>query len=1296
MDFNSALTNARLTLPRNYMDYTRQETSAIKAVDTMSNPEALGYTLNSTFNMFRKSIFEQQMQGYSTEQITKEQMRSLISQEEDPYLRTSLINQSGEISSVSEYQARKQYLLTLRNAHEQVARNFNTAELLVYGAPFAILDADTIPLAIATEGLGVATKALSLTGKVSKIATAALVGGGANAANMYMYNKVTGASDTTSVQNAFWWGLGFGGTIGAVVSHVEKPGRVTVNTETGEVVPTARELKQQKYDAVRGEIARLDEALNIKSEIDKTISAHEKELNYALEKDSTKLQPVLKKVTEELNKKVEISAKTVENVKNIITKATEEHAATTSMFKETSKRIKELTKKLSNTVAIGDSANAIQTKLEELMLKKATLESKIKSIDLVSMGRSSLIKNQIVKNNETLAKQIKEIDKEIAQVNKEATKLSKKPLMTKAEKQELEALNLQLNAHKTKLESLSTSIQEAKNGLPTLLQDLKKNKTVKNTFDKNWHKTKIPLSEQTKVIMDKITKAKDYTKILQQKELLTNEEAKMLNGDFSLFNLKDMYVNQAQKLEKEMADMSTVIEKAELERLPIFKQVPSWFKNIVISPIEKLKNSPNRHVAALASLMHNGTLSMGKAITETADNVRKFLDARLKALHLDIEIAYKKDIADGLFEGSLSEYNAAISKERSLVLGKRQKEAFEGIPGGLSAKERHKIYLERLSVTTNKYSDSSRATLNQAVEAVDNYYKYIQERAKGSELYGFKNTISAGYTPHFYSLQAIEQMGREAAIEKLYTAQMKKASMFNENLDEAIQAHFRDIATKAIDKTLEKMDVTESIIKAFDEGIAGEEKALGTLETGVMKKRSIDVFDDDIIDLIEHEATLTSSAYGLKMHGRIALKERLGVNNSKEFNDLINSIGATPKERENFVIIGDTILGRREIATNPLSPLNQITKGISSISSIMHMGAFGLSTVTEITALQKEFGFDRIMKHFTQGIADLNDVYKHGSAADKNQIKLLHSYGEAYMSYRANRYDAEGILDSVTGLQNFLDKSVHKMSFWSGIGHVTDFFKLMSTTLTTDFVARASVKELSNTDYMRLLDMGFEKSDLAEIRKVLQVDENGNINNWDRTTWGKLDDKLTYAGITTIDRTILHPSGATLPALMTDYSGGAFVPRIFAKFLRFPVESYERLLLRGLQQFDAKQSAALATNTAMWYFILKAKDALREDDKKYYTDANQYNIYRDSVLANSALSFPILAADKAYSFATGKTLAGYPATIAAPFTDINKLRQGHVTVAVPFYNINVGNAASNIINQSDYLKELSEAMPWEK
>jgi hypothetical protein len=307
---------------------------------------------------------------------------------------------------------------------------------------------------------------------------------------------------------------------------------------------------------------------------------------------------------------------------------------------------------------------------------------------------------------------------------------------------------------------------------------------------------------------------------------------------------------------------------------------------------------------------------------------------------------------------------------------------------------------------------------------------------------------------------------------------------------------------------------------------------------------------------------------------------------------------------------------------------------------------------------------------------------------------MMISYGDANFNVKANRFEADGALDSV-GFQNKLDIAVQKSAVFSGLLPLTDMLRMTTAALSVDFLAGLSVlgKKISKADMKRMQDMGFDAEDLERIRTTLQVDAKGAIGNFNRSTWGKLDEDITLAVMNNVERTILHPNGATLPKFMTNMDGGQFVPRIMMKFMRFPFESYERLLVRGMQEADIKQLMGFAGNTAMWGGILMMKDAIRDpEDQKYSGSDGLGALAKDSFLYNSYTALPVSMTDTFSGLLTGDNFTNdYKYRVGgAVWGDFTKLQQGNPTYSVPFASMNLGDAVGSLMNQINFLDDFWE------
>jgi hypothetical protein len=363
---------------------------------------------------------------------------------------------------------------------------------------------------------------------------------------------------------------------------------------------------------------------------------------------------------------------------------------------------------------------------------------------------------------------------------------------------------------------------------------------------------------------------------------------------------------------------------------------------------------------------------------------------------------------------------------------------------------------------------------------------------------------------------------------------------------------------------------------------------------------------------------------------------------------------------------------------------------------MLHTLAFGVPTMTEVASIAKEFGWSKTIGELVGNPKEIYKIYRYGTPSEKNSIKLLVSYADANFAYRANRLDMESSMFSTGKVMDVMENIVHAESVYGGLLPITDTLRMTTAALSVDFMAGLSVaKKISKTDRMRLQDMGFDIADLPRIRKVLKVADDGTIGNVDRASWGKLDEDITAAVMTMVERTILHPNGATLPKFMTNMNEGQVVPRLLMKFMRFPFESYERLLLRGMQESDAKQLMGLGGNVALWTAILAMKDALRDPDKQMYSDRDGWNqLMIDSLLYNSYTSLPIALLDQASGWATGKNLTNeYPfKPFGAVQSTFENAQRGQVRLAVPFAGIkaDVGQAFADGMNTIEGLQLLNK------
>ena len=1237
--------------------------------------------------------------AYGDREVTKPEIRrQLEAQGIDPQIVDGVV--ASNVNSWHDVEARKTYLQGYYEEQRQISENFSTAESILYGLPMAVADPTMLLTWPIGGAVGKGAQTLNLATKLGRAAPViqyGAVGALEAMADNAIYEQVTGVHEDNSMINAAVIGMALGGAVGVFSSKAAQQGGLSTVVDSSDRLLNARQAQEVKIATALRESEELQTLAREGKDIERLLEEATAELTAARAVDKEATAASRAATVQELNGQIETLTAARKSNEIQIRNLTKEIEADASTVKRAEAQIADI----NQTARFVDTKTATVRGLEEAINFRKQFPDGMPT-------KSSFIEQRVNAwkasgdTTRSLESVRKEAQAEFAQLKKRVSAFEEPTTQLRAR---LAMTNRELKRLQTKLnriaptEELATTVRDMERMLDNSRNRLAMkrnnrdaltatNKETKSTIET----TRNLIKEGQKVVRNKDIQLSDGT--VKLGELVDKYKAdlspegirtlagkyesiqadinQMLDGKFS--GLKSLYgvIERKQtfitKLQKELDDID--LYRDNMAESPAFKRIPSWMQKILISPIEKLMASENAMVRGLAQKLHAGTLHHGKANTMNAFNRRRVLDAQHNQMLRNIKSDYSEALKDGSFKGSLDEYYDAVGREAFKTTGATQRAAYsESYAGDVPWSERLTNAEQRLSGYSREYSTGNKHLRN-SVDSVLDYYEGIHKRGSTLKMDAFMGSLSKGYMNRMYSKEAIEKLGRDVAIKRLVEAQEKFAIATNKPWGDTELADALEMATKAIDASLDPAARANMITKPL-----GVEQAAGT---SVFKQRTIDAFDDDLIDLLETNIDGLSTMYTFKTHGRIALQEAVGKYKDADLEALIMASGATGKEVDRLRVVIDTIKGIREIDKNPAQLASRVTKALSSYSSLMHSMAFGVSSMTEVAAIAGEFGLGRTLKNFIGTPRDVYNMYKHGTPRDKNTIELFANFGDAHFSNRANRYDADTGFDSVGRVQAFLDKTNHYGSVFGGLLPVTDALRMTTASLTVDFLARMSVKSnISSTDMKRLLDMGFDQADLPRIRDVLNVSSDGRINNMDRGTWGKLDEEMQAAVQITMDRVILEPSGATLPAFMTDMSGGAFIPRIFTKFMRFPLESIERMTYRGMQEMDAKRAIGIATNVAMWSAVLAAKDALRSEDKQIYAnEENHMTLIKDAFLYSSVVGGITTVADLTSGIVTGQNLTNdYQFRWGGVvLSDIGKLQRGNPTFSLPLYTVNIGEA----------------------
>lgn len=1277
-------------VPSEYQEYLDTSFSSQEEEEQkefkQSDTSALATTFNSGVALYKRGIYNKldvDLTKYEGKEFNKETLKaSLQEQKYSPSVVEETL--SSPVNSWEEAERRAEYVKYLEDSNEQVMQNYSTTGMITAGIPLALLDIDAVLISPTLAGVNKFNKAMNLSSKVSKVASHTIAGSLVGAQSMLTYEASTGVYKDNSLVEAALMGAAIGGTLGTLIERstgknlnriVNQQGN-TVAKEEAKIGQVA-ELNKQRED-IESILEQLRTQKDSKKDVKEALKGTRQTDKGKVRFDNTL---VVKRLTKDKEKiEADYQANRVEK-----TKFEEDVKPLKAQLAAVNKQLRDLEK---TQVKIQEDTNNVSI----LTKKTKNLQEAIKEQEArkTAIDRPSGAVKDANAKIEELKLAIKALNGDLEQVNARLNKLDKE---TPAKINVLKSENKSITKQLADLEAKSKDVlaKDAKLRLQrsetnTQIKRFEKEPKVRD-IDKSFETMQL---EATLAKYNADSSPAGIYKLLQSKNLIDEDLMKLAVDDFNIktvTKLRTQKRNIVNKLQDELKGFEDIRNLEDIANAP---SVPEWVrKYLLISPVANNSNSLNAAVRGLTNLIQVSTIHQGKANTYTAANLRYMLDTKNKRMVQGVLWNYKQAVKEG-YTGKLAEFEKDVMQEGYSIVSDIKVQYFTGVPGGKTGLERVEIANQKTGSISRNYQTSNK-WVQQSVDEMLDYYESIHKKGNDLEMAAFMGSLSKGFMPRVYSSSKIEKLhpditiARQKAISIIVDAQRNFARATGSAIDEA---ELLGKAETAVDSALTK----EARVKRVTEPLGMPKQS----SVSTLKQRSIDVFDDDISGLLSDDFSGLSSHYGLQVNGKLAIKERLGVESNEQLEELIQSTGGNTRELDNFRAMSETILGIREISGTPFSPETRAYKFLGSMTSALHIPAFVIPTLTEYASIAKEFGWSKTLDKMSASPVEVLKMYRDGSPSEKNTIEMMLSYGDAHFINSAGRFDTLGELGAADRTQQFLEDLVHKEAIYSGMLPVTDMMKMTTASLTVDFLASMSVKtQISKTDRQRLQDMGFDLEDMPEIKRTLQVQPDGRMLNTDRASWGKLDSRITMGVIETMKRTILHPDGATLPKFMTDLKAGGFVPRLLMKFLRFPVESHERLLIRGIQEADAKQMLAVVGNIAMWTTILSIKDALKDEDKKQYSGEDGMDkLMMDSFIYNSWTGGSLLAGDFVSGALRGENLTNdykfVPA--GAVLYNVKNLQEGKLSVSVPFSRAeaDIGEGVANFLQTMEILEEVNK------
>lgn len=1160
----------------------------------------------------------------------------------------------------------------LRHIHDKLP----TAISVPLGLTFGLVDIDA-PLIggvyKATTGLFKATKFLNNAGKASAIFKGAVTGATIGMTSNYANEALTGQYTEDSTVNSAVLGMLLGGTAGLFFGRGKNIESLTQHVDTSGEKPIYLKKEEAKVEAIK-------RAKEKQADIDDLVT----QITEA-KKDKQKLKVLLE--AEELRKDSLINRKAYSDTSNILEEIK-------GLKQERQKANRDLVEAFNKNNDFYDQEVKFDFAKQQYSFntkKISELKSTVKQATLKKERAEKWLKANEGKIT-AKPKAIKQRRDSLAEAN---SILSSKGILLGTYERAVQEFKLKtlpsyanikngIKATERSKENLTKIVKEVSNKIKTKEKNIEEINKAQEDLRKYEASGKddrrMALVEQLGGV-NKLLSSEGLADLVKTKSTVQQHLDEFYKGNLKPSKFYKMQIEQANLVDKLTKELDEVSQIKDFRTNPLFKKLPEWARKLTISPIEKLLNDPDELVSGMASMLHSGTLHHGLTNTHTASAIRKKLDVKVSRIQSSMLHNFREAKAGG-YEGDIHKFNTEVTRNTRLVAGDIQRKLNEAISGDVSGEQRELIIQERANsikrehVSGNKWVDKS-------VDDVLNYFEEIHAYGKKLGIETFEKALPKGYVKRVYALDKIKKLGREEAIERITNAQESYAIAHQLPVQAGRRAIFKEKATLVVDKVLDGISIREQVTQPL-----GTPRS--TLEAS-LKERTIRAFEDDLDDVLSDDIIATTHIYGLGIHGRLALKEKLGVYTDSDLEELFNISGLKGKNLDRMRVLVETIKGTRELSRSPFNPFTRATKMLSSYTSMMHTMGFVIPTITEVASLSKEFGWSKTIDNLIGRPSEVLRIYKNGSPSEKNTVEMMISYGDAVFNHRVTRLDAEGSLDSVGKMQQFMDGVIHKQAVFSGLLPLTDMFRMSTASLTVDFLAGLSVrKNIPKTDIKRLNDIGFQVEDLPTIKEVLKVSEDGRIGNTNRKSWGKLDDAITEAVLNMVDRTILHPDGATLPMFMTDMNTGAFLPRIMFKFMRFPMESYERLLLRGIQEADAKQATSFIGSIGLWTMVLALKDSVKDESKqKYRGDKGTNQLMIDSFLMNSYTSAPFLFLDTLSGIATGKNLTSdMPFSYGgANYSSLRNLQQGHPKFNIAGVNIDLADVITGILTKMKIMEE---------
>jgi len=1046
--------------------------------------------------------------------------------------------------------------------------------------------------------------------KKSPVISSAIAGTTYAGLNQALINHYGGDSNSDAIKHSALFGAGIGTTLGWMMKTSNK------FSESARNVVTADGTKQNHGEYITQEINKLDENIKVL------------EGKQALEKQLKTQNDA--KIVQKLDEAKDLVTTTKKDFKQFLT-----HVKASSI-KQITKRLDKVKDEfkfheqaVKNVDELKKTAKVLKDELEFIRSKVANAQKK-------SGGHGTTTKKQLAKRKALATKDFADVRKQIAKYSKKI----------KSE-QELKQLHKDMK-HLDETIARATELQSNVSKAESIL---KKAPTVKGKSHEELRKV-----EHDDTIEGKLAAINKQLEGTNHKELRTSleENKKALERGETPKGVHKEMLTRKQKLQEDLDEyLSNPLTPERLAENPMYNHMVTMVEKWVprISPVSRLFVSDNQATRSIISLLSPPIVAMDTFVNNlTAKTFIRDMKLKVNAVMQDINSDYEAYIKANKKPMTVIEYFHMVEVERLNQIGKQHRELVKSMPNiAKEGEELSDVFKAARNEMNIEYKHLDK-NIEASMRKLENYYSSMGATGKELKITNLMDVSKAGYGAQLYSEKIARTMGKEAFVDHLVKAQHRFA------IDNHLPIEPERF--KASAETAHYMALSEN--QRYEKNFREFAPKTQTSTTGD-KQRSIRIYADDMAKVQDENTILNMMTYSRAMGGKFGLKKFLGIENKADITPRLKAAGVSnEKELKDLNAVIDTIAGFRE-APRYSEDWEKMLHGASTVSSILHTMGFGIASLTEVSTVVANTGFINTMGSLIPAWKGTMKAYSKNKLSDNDimEASILREVGNHKFGMEVNRFEVEGDLGLQHKAQAFGDTIVHKMANASGLTFLTDWGKVASDMAGTKWILdMARSKTLSKANRRRLNQNGISDSDLQNIAESLHTD--GKLTGFDRARLSpELLDRFDRAKLNIAYNSILHPDGMNMPRIMTEGSDklSRTLNNSLFKFMRFPIASYEALLLNGIATADAQQAIAVALQFAMWSQILLAKDAMNnwgenKDNKRYNpnTEEGRLKLLQDTMMALSPISGPMAIGNFASQATRGESLNGYASPLSGGIT----------------------------------------------